>query len=103
MEPKSFIIEYPEDGDYEILSPLWLIPDNNPSNKELRLALDILDIIEPLFRHEAKETKVDALRDVFKINTSKERLQRLCIGKRLITKCVISYKNNKLIIKRVKK
>lgn len=101
MDSKLILLEY--EDDYDLLSPLCLIPNCAPSNKELRLALDLIDIIEPLFKRLPIEDKVDTLKDVFKISTTKNKLQKLKSHKDFLYKYVVTIKNNKVITKRVKK
>lgn len=95
------LLEY--EKDFDIIDPICLIPDCCPSNKELRLALDLLECIYPLLKWQPKRDKVDALKDVFKINTTEEKLQNLKNHKDFLYKYVVKIKNNKVILKRVKK
>jgi hypothetical protein len=81
-------------------------PNKNPNNKELRLALDLIDDIYPLYKHIEIESKTDFLRDIFKMEVSKERLQRLNSHKDILFKYIITgakpgSKTNKVIIRRV--
>jgi len=91
------------EDDYDILDEIVLVPNCAPSNKQLRLALDLIDIIQPLFKGLPIEDKVDALKDVFKISTTKEKLQKLNSHKDLLYKYVVTIKNKKIITKRVRK
>jgi len=91
-------------NDFDILDIIKLLPDNNPNNKDLRLALDLTNEMYPLYNKMEVESKVDFLKDIFKMNVSKQRLKRLNSHKKLLFKCVITTNNkNQIIIKRVRK
>lgn len=97
---KIIILEY--EDSYDVINQITFIPDSCPNNKELRLALDLIDIMYPLDAKLPKKDKVDILKNVFKMNTSKEKLNRLLSHKDILTKQVIcSIKNNKVKLKRV--
>jgi hypothetical protein len=91
------------ENDYDIMDEIVLVPNCTPSNKQLRLALDLVDVLFPLFRKLPAEDKVDALKDVLKISTTKEKLQKLTSHKDLLYKYVVTIKNKKIITKRVRK
>lgn len=88
-------------NDYDIMDPITLIPNCSPSAKELRLALDIIDQLYPLFKGLPAEEKADALKDVLKISTSKKRLKQLRNFKRIVFKRLITIENNTVKLKRV--
>jgi len=98
---KLLLLEY--DNDFDIMDTISFIPTNSPSSKELRLALDLIDELYPLFGVLPITDKVDALKEVFKMNTTVDRLQRLHSHKEIVFKSVITIKNNKIKFIRVLK
>jgi hypothetical protein len=99
---KVVYVEYSK-NDYDLMDRLYFIPVKNPTNKELRLALDLIDELYPLFRTSPIESKSDALQDVFKISTTCDRLRQMSTMRKIVFKRLISTKNNKIIFKRVLK
>jgi adenylate cyclase class IV len=95
-------IEY-DKNDYDLMDKLFLKESNNPSNKELRLALDLIDYIYPLFKGCEIESKEDALRSIFKITVTPDKLKHLNLFKKIVFKRVITIKKNKIIFKKVLK
>lgn len=95
-------VEYNK-NEYDLIDQLCFVPVDKPSNKQLRIALDLIDEIYPLFKGLSVENKCDALREVFKINTTPERLKSMTSIKKILFKRVITVKNNKVIFKRVLK
>lgn len=91
------------DDDYDIMDKISIVPNCCPSNKQLRLALDLIDDIYPLFKGLPIEDKADALKDVLKISTTKEKLQKLNSIRDIQFKYAITIKNKKVIITRVRK
>jgi hypothetical protein len=95
-------IEY-DKNDYDLMDKLCFKECKNPSNKELRLALDLIDFIYPLFKGCTTESKEDALRSIFKITVTPDKLKHLNLFKKIVFKRVITIKQNKIIFKRVLK
>jgi len=103
---KMIALDY--DDTYDIFDIIKLMPTKNPSNKDLRLALDLLNNMYPLYKKTDVETKADFLRDVFKFYVSANRIKRLKPHKTILFKKVIlgiklHMGNNQVIIKRVRK
>jgi hypothetical protein len=104
--PNMILIE--DKGFFNIFDVIEFKPNKNPSNKQLRLTLDLINDMYPLYKNIEIESKVDFLRDIFKIEVSKEKLMRLHSHKDIIFKYVITSakpgaKKNKIKIKRVRK
>lgn len=97
---KLLLIEY--DDDYDIISPIKLKRNHKPNNKELRLGIDLINDMYPLFKKDYA-SKPDFLRDILNFEVSEERLARLLTHKQILFKQVITIKNNKVIIKKVRK
>ncbi len=101
---KMVLIE--DDNFFNVFDVIEFKLNKNPSNKQLRLALDLIDDMYPLYKKIPIGSKVDFLKDVFKIEVSKERLQRLnshkdILFKYLITSIKLGPNKNKIKIKRV--
>lgn len=103
---KLILLDY---GDmYEVLPVIKLVPTDSPNNKDLRLALDLIDEIYPLFKSLKPYNKREFLKDVMKMDVSTFRLKRLNCHKQILFKRVIiriksGANYNQIIIKRVTK
>lgn len=97
---KLIFIEY--GNDYDIITPIKLKRNHTPNNSELRLGIDLVNEMYPLFKYD-KSSKPEFLKDVLNFNTTAERVNRLLTHKKLLLKKVITIEKNKIIIKRVRK
>jgi len=97
---KLIMVEYGD--DYDIITPIKLKKNHTPNNCELRLGIDLINEMYPLFKND-KSSKSDFLKDVLNFNTTTERINRLLTHKKLLLKKVITIKENKILIKRVRK
>jgi len=103
---KMIVLDY--DDTFDIFDIIKLLPNKNPSNKDLRLALDLLDNMYPIYKNTDLKSKEDFLKDVFKFYIPKGKLKRLNSHKKILFKKVITsirlhVSNNQVIITRVKK
>lgn len=92
-------------SDMIITEPIKLSWTSNPTTKEIRLALDLLNHFYPLYKNADIETKADFVKDIFKFNIKKERITKVKPFKDILFKRVIhsvKEQNGKYIIKTIK-
>jgi hypothetical protein len=91
-------------NSYDIITTIEFVSTKNPTSSDLRLALDLIDDMYPLYKSLDRMSKVDFLKDIFKMDVSQQRIHRLNPHKKLLFKGVISLNDKKqIIIKRVRR
>ena len=62
---------------------------NNPTTKDIRLALDLVDILYPLYKKADKRTKANFTKDIFHFDVSVECIERVAPFKQILYRKVI--------------
>ena len=84
------------------LVPKFKLAPKLANNKELRLALELLDMAVPLYKRANTETKADFIRDIFNFEVTTEKLSKVKSFKKILYKTVIvsvTEHNGKYIVK----
>jgi len=90
-------------ADLHIIPAFKLRSNNKPTSKEIRLTTDIVKEQYPLWAKSDPKVLAGFVKDIFKYDTSIERLARVTPMKRVLFRKVITIKKNKVILKRVRK
>jgi uncharacterized radical SAM superfamily Fe-S cluster-containing enzyme len=100
---KMIALDY-DANDYDMITAIQFVSTKNPTSSDLRLALDLIDDMYPLYKSLRNEDRLGFLKDIFKMDVSYKRIHRLNSHKKLLFKGVISFNDkNQIIIKRVKR
>ena len=62
---------------------------NNPTTKDIRLALDLVDILYPLYKKADIHTKAEFAKDIFHFDVSVERIESVAPFKQILHRKVI--------------
>jgi hypothetical protein len=99
---KLVLLDY--EDDFDVIQVIKMLPNQHLNRKDLRLAIDLINDIYPLYKHMDMESRRDFIEEIFQTTIPIERLRRLNPWKRIIYRSVIGLDNNNHIItRRVKK
>ena len=89
--------------ELDVIPSFTLKRNVNPTSKEIRLATDIVKEQYPLWRNAGREVLAEFVKDIFNYDVPVERIARVTPMKRVLFRRVVTVRNNKIVIRRVRK